>query len=204
MPLALQAKLLRVLSESEITPLGARAPRAVDVRFISASHRPLADLVRRGSFREDLLYRLNAAELHLPALRQRGDLQTIADRMLATLGSHLHLGDAARSALAAHAWPGNLRELHNALRYAAALCGQDGDGHIEPEHLPDALHRAPPCTAPADDASAPAAQALEQLLAQCRGNVSEAARRLGVSRSTVHRRIQQLQLGVRHAWWRGP
>jgi transcriptional regulator of acetoin/glycerol metabolism len=204
MPLALQAKLLRVLSESEITPLGARAPRAVAVRFISASHRPLAELMRRGSFREDLLYRLNAAELRLPALRQRSDLQTIADQMLATLGSHLHLGDAARAVLAAHAWPGNLRELHNALRYAAALCGHDGDGSIGPEHLPDALHRAPACAALASNGSDCAAQALEQLLAQCQGNVSEAARQLGVSRSTIHRRIQQLQLGVRHAQWRGP
>ncbi len=211
MPLALQAKLLRVLSESEITPLGARAPRAVSVRFISASHRPLAELAQRGSFREDLLYRLNAAELQLPALRQRSDLQTLADRMLAPLGSHLHLGEAARAALAAHAWPGNLRELNNALRYAAALCGQDGDGSIEPEHLPDALQPAAHCAAPgqtpapASHAGEPAAQAqaLEQLLAQCQGNVSEAARRLGVSRSTIHRRIQQLQLGVRHAQWRG-
>ncbi len=211
MPLALQAKLLRVLSESEITPLGARAPRAVSVRFISASHRPLAELAQRGSFREDLLYRLNAAELQLPTLRQRSDLQTLADRMLAPLGSHLHLGEAARAALAAHAWPGNLRELNNALRYAAALCGQDGDGSIEPEHLPDALQPAAHCAAPgqtpapASHAGEPAAQAqaLEQLLAQCQGNVSEAARRLGVSRSTIHRRIQQLQLGVRHAQWRG-
>ncbi len=167
MPPALQAKLLRVLSESEITPLGARAPRAVSVRCISASHRPLAELVRRGSFREDLLYRLNAAELQLPALRQRSDLQAIADQMLATLGSHLHLGDAARALLAAHAWPGNLRELHNALRYAAALCGQDGDGAIEPAHLPETLqHRPPPCTAPEHTTSESAAQALEQLLAQ--------------------------------------
>nr|WP_180317458.1 sigma-54-dependent Fis family transcriptional regulator [Delftia acidovorans] len=208
MPLALQAKLLRFLCESEITPLGARAPRAVSVRVISASHRPLAELVRRGSFREDLLYRLNAAELQLPALRQRSDLQAIADQMLATLGSHLHLGDAARALLAAHAWPGNLRELHNALRYAAALCGNDGDGSIEPDHLPDALHNAPPCSAAlansTSNTSDPAAQALEQLLAQCQGNVSEAARQLGVSRSTIHRRIQQLQLGVRHAQWRGP
>ena len=204
MPLALQAKLLRVLSESEITPLGARTPQAVSVRFISASHRPLAELVRSGSFREDLLYRLNAAELHLPALRQRSDLQTIADRMLATLGSHLHLGDAARAVLAAHGWPGNLRELHNALRYAAALCGQDGNGTIEPDHLPDALHSAPPDLPLASPTSEPAAQALEQLLAQCQGNVSEAARQLGVSRSTIHRRIQQLELGVRHAQWRGP
>src|SRR5450830_1416477 len=207
MPLALQAKLLRVLSESEITPLGARAPRAVSVRFISASHRPLAELVGRGSFREDLLYRLNAAELHLPALRQRSDLQPLADQMLATLGSHLHLSDAARALLAAHAWPGNLRELHNALRYAAALCGQDGDGSIEPEHLPDALSGAPHGTALTHNTGAPAApgaQALAQLLAQCQGNVSEVARQLGVSRSTIHRRIQQLQLGVRHAQWRGP
>lgn len=205
MPLALQAKLLRVLSESEITPLGARVPRAVAVRFISASHRPLAELVRRGGFREDLLYRLNAAELRLPALRERSDLQLIADQILGALEGHLHLGEAARAVLAEHAWPGNLRELHNALRYAAALCGQDGDGTILPEHLPDALQRsAPACTGLASNAGQPAAQALEHLLAQCQGNVSEAARRLGVSRSTIHRRIQQLHLGVRHAQWRGP
>ena len=205
MPLALQAKLLRVLSESEITPLGARAPRAVAVRFISASHRPLAELVKSGSFREDLLYRLNAAELRLPALRQRSDLPALAERMLAPLGSHLRLGDAARAALAAHAWPGNLRELHNALCYAAALCGPDGC--ITPEHLPDALQNvSAPASTP--DALAQAAlpdeaRALEQLLTQCQGNISEVARLLSVSRSTIHRRIQRLRLGVRHTQWRG-
>ncbi|MFG5776590.1 sigma-54-dependent Fis family transcriptional regulator [Comamonas sp. J-3] len=190
MPLTLQAKLLRVLSESEITPLGARAPRKVDIRVISASHRPLAELAAAGSFRSDLLYRLNAAELRLPALRERSDISTLAKRMLAHLGCNLPISETALAALQSHHWPGNLRELHNALRYAAALADQQ----IDTAHLPDALQAT---TAMAADSATPQpapAASLEQVLAQCNGNVSEAARLLGVNRSTIHRRIQRQQL----------
>ena len=226
MPLALQAKLLRVLSESQVLPLGAREPRTVDIRVVSASHRPLAELVQSGQFRQDLLYRLNAAELHLPPLRQRRDLGGMMDRMLVDLGSQHSLGEAARAMLLAHPWPGNLRELNNVLRYAVALCGDGPQAGaaawecvIEPAHLPDSLQAADvldagPSLLPMDSAAGLDAAGgaggrcqpgtvveLEQLLAQCHGNVSEVARRLGVSRSTVHRRIQRLQLGVRCARW---
>lgn len=223
---ALQAKLLRVLSESQVLPLGAREPRTVDIRVVSASHRPLAELVQSGQFRQDLLYRLNAAELHLPPLRQRRDLGGMMDRMLVDLGSQHSLGSAARAMLLAHPWPGNLRELNNVLRYAVALCGDGPQAGaaawecvIEPAHLPDSLQAADvldagPSLLPMDSAAGLDAAGgaggrcqpgtvveLEQLLAQCHGNVSEVARRLGVSRSTVHRRIQRLQLGVRCARW---
>jgi transcriptional regulator of acetoin/glycerol metabolism len=202
MPLALQAKLLRVLSESEITPLGARAPQKVDIRVISASHRPLAELAHSGQFRADLLYRLNAAELQLPALRERSDLLALAEHMLAAIGCSLRLSEPAQAALRSHHWPGNLRELHNALRYAAALAEQQ----IDLEHLPDALQRSPGVAQGQDavghaalagaavDGKALNAATLEQILAQCQGNVSEAARLLGVNRSTIHRRIQRQQL----------
>jgi len=199
MPLALQAKLLRVLSESEITPLGARTPRKVDIRVLSASHRPLAELAAGGNFRTDLLYRLNAAELRLPALRERSDLAALAERMLAGMERTLPISEPALAALQAHRWPGNLRELHNALRYAAALADQQ----IDTLHLPDALQIAAAAgmASPAQPASA---ATLEQVLAQCNGNVSEAARLLGVNRSTIHRRIQRQQLARGFSWNKGP
>jgi len=118
------------------------------------------------------------------------------------MGCSLRLSEAAQAALRAHHWPGNLRELHNALRYAAALAEQQ----IDLEHLPDALQRSPAVAQGRDTVSdgaladtaldGPALRnaTLEQVLAQCQGNVSEAARLLGVNRSTIHRRIQRQQL----------
>ncbi|RIJ03122.1 sigma-54-dependent Fis family transcriptional regulator [Achromobacter sp. K91] len=184
MPLALQSRLLRVLAESEVTPIGANAPRAVRLCLVSASHRDLAALVREGRFREDLYYRINAATLTVPPLRERADLEWLIARLLARhqdeSGAPV-LAPAALMALKAHAWPGNIRELANAIAVAAALCE---NGVIEPADLPDAL-------APAAAAASPAEAALRAVLASCGGNVSEAARRLGVDRSTVHRQMRR-------------
>lgn len=196
-----------MLSESEITPLGARQPKPLDLRVISATHRPLAVLVDRGLFRQDLLFRLNAAQLSLPPLRQRQDLDALIDRRA-----------EARALLRAHGWPGNLRALHNALCHAAAL--SEGPC-LGPEHLPETVLAAaaggpqtsampprlpaPPQEPPlhVSEAADPVdpAMALDQLLQHCQGNVSEAARLLGVSRSTIHRRIQRLALGERRVRW---
>lgn len=185
MPLALQSRLLRVLAESEVTPIGANAPRALRLTLVSASHRDLGALVREGRFREDLYYRINAATLTVPPLRERQDLDWLIARMLARhqdeSGAPV-LSPAAMSALKAHAWPGNIRELANVVAVAAALC--EG-GVIETQDLPEVL-------APAGVAASPEEATLRATLAGCNGNVSEAARRLGVDRSTVHRQIRRL------------
>jgi transcriptional regulator of acetoin/glycerol metabolism len=178
MPLALQARLLRVLSEGEVMPVGAARARRVDLRVISATHRDLPAQVRAGSLREDLYYRLSAATLALPPLREREDFDWLTDRLL---GGRARLSPAARAALRARDWPGNLRELGNALAVAAALC--EGEV-IERADLP-----AEPGRDPVLDSEA---EALRAVLARCRGNVSEAARQLKVDRTTVHRRMRRL------------
>ncbi|MCY1209699.1 Acetoin catabolism regulatory protein [compost metagenome] len=191
MPLALQSRLLRVLAESEVTPIGANAPRAVRLSLVSASHRDLAALVREGRFREDLYYRVNAATLTVPPLRERDDLEWLIARLLARHQDDSGapaLAPAALMALKAHSWPGNIRELANVIAVAAALCE---NGVIEPGDLPDAL-------APVSAAANPGEAALRAMLARCAGNVSEAARRLGVDRSTVHRQMRRYGLSSRH------
>ncbi|HVH02696.1 MAG TPA: sigma 54-interacting transcriptional regulator, partial [Amaricoccus sp.] len=182
MPLPLQARLLRVLSEGEVMPVGAARARQVDLRVISATHRDLAAAVAAGSLREDLYYRLSAATLALPPLRAREDFDWITDRLL---DGQARLAPAARAMLRARPWPGNLRELGNAVAVAVALC--EG-GVIEAVDLPAAPGRLP---AP-DAAPDTRAEALRAVLARCRGNVSEAARQLGVDRTTVHRRMRRL------------
>ncbi|GLR54561.1 sigma-54-dependent Fis family transcriptional regulator [Shinella yambaruensis] len=187
MPLTLQSRLLRVLSENEVQPVGALKARPVRLRVLSASHRDLADLVKEGRFRQDLYYRLNAATLSLPALRERQDLGWLIDQLLARIekenGETYRIDKAAQAALLAHAWPGNLRELSNALRVAAAL--SEG-GVIDVDCLPDHLF-AGAVAAPSDDDGE-----LRQALSDCGNNVSALARKLGVNRSTIHRRLKRL------------
>ncbi|SON55692.1 Acetoin catabolism regulatory protein [Hartmannibacter diazotrophicus] len=193
MPLGLQARLLRVLAEGEVTPVGAHRPRPVRFRLISASHHRLEALVESGRFRQDLYFRLNAATLSLPPLRERRDLDGLIDHMLRRVaqehGAPLRLSAAARRSLKAHPWPGNLRELANALRVAAAF---SDDGEIGPDDLPEQLSRPKAETPPMRNR--PGLEIFDQLAA-CGGNVSELARRLGVDRSTVHRRLRRLSAG---------
>jgi transcriptional regulator of acetoin/glycerol metabolism len=187
MPLTLQSRLLRVLAEAEVTPIGANAPRAVRLSLVSASHRDLGEQVRQGRFREDLYYRINAATLTVPPLRERQDLDWLIARMLARhqdeSGAPV-LSSAALLVLKAHAWPGNIRELANVIAVAAALCE---DGVITLQDLPDTF-------APAGVAVSAEEAALRSTLARCGGNVSEAARQLGVDRSTVHRQMRRYGL----------
>jgi transcriptional regulator of acetoin/glycerol metabolism len=185
MPLPLQARLLRVLAGGEVLPIGANRPRRVDLRVLSASHRELPTLVREGRLREDLYYRLSAATLTLPPLRQREDFDWLVGRLL---GGGPRVSPAALARLRGHAWPGNLRELANALAVAAAL--SDG-ATITPDELPETV--APPRLAPAADDRE--ARALRAALAACGGNVSAAARRLGIDRTTAHRRMRRLGVG---------
>ncbi|MEM9380299.1 MAG: sigma-54 dependent transcriptional regulator [Planctomycetota bacterium] len=126
MPLPMQAKLLRVLQDGEVRPVGSNATRRVDVRIVAATHRDLPTAVRDGAFREDLLFRLNVITIHLPPLREReGDVARIARGLLPGIaeevGRPATLSEEALGALKAWRWPGNVRELENELRRAVAL-----------------------------------------------------------------------------------
>jgi transcriptional regulator of acetoin/glycerol metabolism len=123
MPLALQTRLLRVLEERQVVPIGGE-PQAVDVRIVSATHRDLLERVEQGSFREDLYYRLNGLEVALPAVRERSDKEALLDFLLRqeAQGQRVQLAPEARQALLGFAWPGNVRQMRNVLRTLVALC----------------------------------------------------------------------------------
>ncbi len=210
MPLALQARLLRVLDERMVTPLGTDEPKPVDFQLISASHRHLTDMVAEGGFREDLYYRLAGLELHLPPLRERSDRAELIRNVLADEGRpDAEVSVAAWDLLMRHPWPGNVRQLHHVLRSAVALA--DG-APLSPEHLPSLAVRAAPLVQPAQSTQPPATPAAplsaeqakerEQLvahLATYRWNVSHVAKLLGVSRNTLYRRMHKLCIPVTQA-----
>lgn len=140
MPLALQARLLRVLQDRQVRPLGGGAVVTVDLQLVCASHQPLRRLVAEGRFREDLYYRVNGLSLQLPPLRERDDLPRLVQRLLDELapGRGLQLDDALMRACATYRWPGNIRQLQQALRIACALLAP-GETVIRSGHLPDDL-----------------------------------------------------------------
>ncbi|MDR6889741.1 MULTISPECIES: sigma-54-dependent Fis family transcriptional regulator [Variovorax] len=221
MPLELQARLLRVLDERQVTPLGTEETHPVDFQLVSASHQHLPSLVREGRFREDLYYRLAGIELDLPALRDRTDKrELIHDVLKDEGGSDCRLGEDAERALMAYPWPGNLRQLRHVLRSAAALA--DGKT-ITREHLPSLAARpvpssasvyalpaaAEPAEAQGEAAACDAApavklnpiqanerQVLLQMLEQHRWNVSNVAKALDVSRNTLYRKLHKLHIEI--------
>ncbi|WP_455826798.1 sigma-54 interaction domain-containing protein [Pseudomonas graminis] len=199
MPLSLQAKLLRVLQEGEIRPLGANAAHKVDVRIIAATHRDLAAMVAQGSFREDLYYRLAQFPIELPALRERdGDVLLLARHFAHTaciaLGrTAVQWSSAALDQLSSHAFPGNVRELKCLVERAVLLCD---DGEILPAHLSLVPVKA------TDAVDATLRQRLERVervfLIDClhknRGNRTRTARELGVARRTLLYRLAHLKI----------
>jgi len=196
LPVDLQAKLLRVLEDHEIRRVGGTKSRRVDVRVLAASNASLEQAVQRGVLRQDLYFRLGVVTLVLPPLRERGgDVTIIADRLLASLAAHHRLPvpkltGKARRALANHAWPGNVRELKNALERALLLSppGELDLAELVPVPAP---HPGPsgtiPFPAPLDAITAAAARVMLDL---CSGSVSEAARRLSISRRRLRRLAQ--------------
>ena len=205
MPLMLQARLLRVLAEKEVLRVGAVKPVAVNVRVLAATHQDLAKLVKAGAFREDLYYRLNGAVLRLPALRERKDFDWLVDRLLnADLGRSgqlIRIAKPARVALRAYQWPGNIRQLANALEFAKALCSA---GVIEIADLPDYVRpdssfgtrsEEPQALGPHAFLEHCAGEAaLEALLFEHKWNVSKVARQLGTARTTIYRRMNKAGL----------
>ena len=206
LPLGLQAKLLRVLQESEIRRVGDQRTRRVDVRVLAATARDLAAEVKAGRFREDVFYRLNVVSIELPPLRARHeDIAPLARHFAALLekrlGHPLSLSEGAVSWLQAQPWPGNVRELENAIERAAVLSDRE---RLEPEDLrrgppPGAVSQAPP-DSPAgsgslDDAVAAAErQAITAALTATDGNRREAAKRLGISLRTLFYKMGRHQL----------
>jgi len=199
LPAPLQAKLLRVLEDGSIRPLGATESERVDVRVISATNRDLAEEVAAGRFRADLYYRLDVVEIRIPPLRERReDLALLIDRTLerlATAGEPKRLTDAARRFLLSHPWPGNIRQLQNALEHAATLTTSD---HTDLDDLPESPHR-DTAEAQPQRGDAPTATLREvedaytaRVLAYTRGNRSAAAAILGIDRKTLYQRLRAL------------
>lgn len=213
MPLAAQSRLLRVLQEREVTPVGSTERIPVDILLVSATNRPLADRIDNGEFRADLYYRINGLSLELPALRDRMDRRELIRRIYLEhrdSGQSDTLNNEVMAALENHPWPGNIRQLVNIVRVAVAIA--DGDDvqlwHLPEDFLADYESQTRPERKPVFDASpyreSPQANdnsrndTMDQTLVvyrQCMGNVSRAARELAVSRNTLYKRLRDL--GVR-------
>ncbi len=256
MPTQLQARLLRVLQDRRVTPLGSGKEYEVNVMLICATNRNLKALMAQGHFRQDLYYRLNGLVVRLPALRERSDFAVVAQKILRSLsgaGQPVRLSKEVMDLFLRYRWPGNIRQLHSMLRTACVMV--DAGGTIRMEHLPDDFleevqeamalptcpaqdmampldvcslsadvglspaleslsiqaHHAPqenhlspkamwPASPPISPICMPGAgrlqdvalQAMTETLRQCKGNVSAAAKLLGVSRNTIYRKKEQL------------
>ena len=201
MPAHLQTRLLRVLAEREISPLGADSPLALDIQVISATHQNVAHMIAEKTFREDLFYRLNGMTLHLPALRERSDIQGLIASILRDQpgGENCQLDAISQGLLTAYHWPGNIRQLVNVLRYAVALAD---DGKINAQCLPAELH-ATATRAPHAQALPARQQPLAQPLAEdeCtrllsalrrhQWNITTVAEELALARSTLYRKMKK-------------
>ena len=200
LPLATQAKLLRVLEQREILRVGALKPRAIDVRFIAATHRDLEAAIADGSFREDLFFRIAGVTLAMPPLRDRpGEILPLAERFAARAAQALGraapaITPAALELLRAYRWPGNVRELRNVVERATLLC----DGAIEVAHLPDDRMSRPAAAGSSERAGLGEVRAradelerraIEEALARTGGNQTAAARQLGISRRTLTNKL---------------
>ncbi len=205
MPLALQTRLLRVLEEHEIVPLGGDTAIPVDLHIISATHQDLLDMVRLGSFREDLYYRLNGITLELPSLRERTDKRELIGTLLreeTPQGPLPSIDDDAMDRLLSHPWPGNIRQLRNVLRTASALSGDTGC--IKLVHLDagmtgtDSHPTAPALATASTNEPGPLRSAerdaLLRELERMHWNISRTAKLLDISRNTLYRKIRKHQI----------
>jgi DNA-binding NtrC family response regulator len=197
---ATQVKLLRVLQQREVIPVGATESLPIDTRLIAATNRDLEEMMRRATFRQDLYYRLNVISLHLPPLRERqDDVPLLVDAFLQRLsttrgGEEKTLSDEAAEAISAYNWPGNVRELENALERAWIMTPGP---RIDVDALPERV-LAPPTSRLVDDRSAPnpTLEAIERayilwVLNAENGNKTRAAESLGIDPSTLHRKLSR-------------
>jgi transcriptional regulator of acetoin/glycerol metabolism len=210
MPLTLQARLLRVLQERSVTPLGGNRSIAVDISLVCATHRRLKDEVASRRFREDLYYRINGLSVTLPALRERTDLRQLVDTLIRTeaVGRPITVSAIAHEAFARYAWPGNIRQLCNVIRVAIALLDDDEEVITEAQLPEELLEKLPEAMVSGINVSALTPQphadettgsldeiergVVRRTLEAQGGNISAAARLLGVSRNTLYRKLGRL------------
>jgi DNA-binding NtrC family response regulator len=194
-PVAMQSKLLQVLQTHTVTPVGSDRSVQVDIRIICATNQPLREMIAQGKFREDLLYRINTVEIHIPPLRTRGeDIDLLTDHFLQQYARKyrkdgLTIHPDARAKLRRYAWPGNVRELQHIIERAVILC----EGNLlQPAdfHLSDALltpRQTPQTLNLFDHEKKLIAEALERY----QGNISKAAEALGLTRAALYRRMEK-------------
>lgn len=206
LPKAMQAKLLRVLESREIRRVGENKTVSIDVRVVCATHRDLAEMVEADAFREDLMYRINTFEIHLPALRERiDDLPGLAEHLLRRFRPHAkpieqQLTDDAVTALKAHVWPGNVRELANVIEHATILCdagpitADDLPQHFNRRQLNGAARSRGPITLRDLEM-----EAIHEALERHDGAKPKAAAELGISLKTLYNKLNQQQTGLKAA-----
>ncbi|PWE45610.1 sigma-54-dependent Fis family transcriptional regulator [Pseudomonas prosekii] len=197
MPLPTQARLLRVLQERCVQPVGSSELFAVDIRIISATNRSLREQVQLGRFREDLYYRIGGLTLELPPLRERSDKEALFKRLWEQHREPAQWAGLSREVMALfsrHPWPGNLRQVSSVMQVALAMAEEQP---VKPEHLPDDffvdLEMEPVETPEPLAVDLNDAEDLNRLLQAAGGNISHLARRLGVSRNTLYKRLRQTE-----------
>jgi len=205
-PLSVQAKLLRVLQEGTVEPLGCNRALSLDVRLICATHRNLRQMVAAGTFREDLYYRLNVLDIHVPPLRRRrADLPLLVSHFYARFAEDqavLKIAPRAWAALLSHSFPGNVRELEHAIQHAVVLAR---GGEIDIWHLPHELRGEIATDEPAASTFRPLAESMRDFERQCllvalhhsSGAKREAARLLGISRKTLWEKLKSHHISSR-------
>lgn len=206
MPLPMQAKLLRVIQERQITPLGSNRVIPVDIRLVAATHRDLKAMVESGTFREDLLYRLNIIPIELPPLRERlADILPLAEHFLAEASTRrsrdMRLSAPAQRLLLSYSWPGNVRELRNAIERAGALApgpsitAEDlGFLSAKPDNSQSPLSAGFFEMSLQDAVESLERQMITHALKLADNNRADAARRLGISRQTLYAKLATLKL----------
>lgn len=189
MPLELQVKLLRVLQEREFQRVGSNDTVKTDIRIVAATNRDLAAYVRAGKFREDLYYRLNVIDIHLPALKEReGDIPLLVGRFLKEFGGKMISPDAMKL-LASYPWPGNVRELRNAVE---KMCVLSSTGEIGVDDVPDEMRRGGVQAISATGTLEETEKAkIRAVLDEVGGNLTKAAQRLGIARRTIYRKLEK-------------
>ncbi|PRY14289.1 DNA-binding NtrC family response regulator [Pontibacter ummariensis] len=200
--LGLQAKLLTALQSRQIIRLGTNKPRPIDIRLICATNMPLYEMVREGTFRQDLLYRINTVEIHLPPLRERReDVKLLAEHFLNVYSQKyerpaLQIGQNTLRRLSTYHWPGNIRELDHAIERAVILCDgnelQADDFYFAPGE-PGAEQKQAPLNMEENDYTLEALEKLmvQKALVKHAGNITHAAKELGITRTALYRRIEK-------------